>query len=376
MQPITSLHVNTARNWRGGERQTLLLLEGLRQRGHQTALVCPPGSPLARRSEDSGIAVHALSMRSARDLMKFRQLVGQLNPQIVQYHTAHAHSSGLLARVGMATNPKTVVQRRVGFSIHRSGFPGLTHLKYGRSVDRFIVSSRQIGRVLQADGISNDRIEVVHDGVPPLPPATIDRDEIRRSIGLGTDTLLIGSVGSLTREKGHVHLIDAMAQLSNKEAQPHLVLVGEGDQEKLLRDRARQHRLEDRIHLVGFQEQEQISSWFGAFDLYLQPSLEEGLCTSILDALSLELAVVASDVGGIPELIEDRVTGRLVPPADTQQLARVIDELLDDPTSAQKMASRGKPHARNHFSADAMVEGTIEVYRQVLRDVRVEEVVQ
>ncbi|NRA76276.1 MAG: glycosyltransferase family 4 protein, partial [Planctomycetes bacterium] len=101
-----------------------------------------------------------------------------------------------------------------------------------------------------------------------------------------------------------------------------------------------------------------------------------GLCTSILDALSLKLAVVASDVGGIPELIEDRVTGRLVPPADTQQQARVIDELLDDPTSAQEMASRGKQRARDHFSADAMVEGTIEVYRQVLRDVRVEEVVQ
>ena len=96
----------------------------------------------------------------------------------------------------------------------------------------------------------------------------------------------------------------------------------------------------------------------------------------ILDALSLELAVVASDVGGIPELIEDRVTGRLVPPADTQQLARVIDEILDDPTGAREMASQGARRAQDLFSADAMVEGTIEVYRQVLQDVRVEEVVQ
>ncbi|HIC22160.1 MAG TPA: hypothetical protein EYO84_01950, partial [Planctomycetes bacterium] len=132
MQPISSLHLNTARSWRGGERQTLLLLEGLLRRGHQAALVCPPDTPLGRRATAEGISVHALSMRGARDLMKFRHLVRELNPQIIQYHTAHAHSSGLLARIGLGTRSKTIVQRRVGFSIHRSGFPGLTHLKYGR----------------------------------------------------------------------------------------------------------------------------------------------------------------------------------------------------------------------------------------------------
>jgi glycosyltransferase involved in cell wall biosynthesis len=376
MPPISSLHLNTARSWRGGERQTLLLLEGLLRRGHQAALVCPPDTPLGRRATAEGIPVHALSMRGARDLMKFRHLVRELNPQIIQYHTAHAHSSGLLARIGLGTRSKTVVQRRVGFSIHRSGFPGLTHLKYGRSVDRFIVSSRQIARVLQSDGISEDRIEMIHDGVAPLPAATIDREQIRRSIDLGADAILIGSVGSLTREKGHIHLIDAMALLPNREVQAHLALVGDGEQAKLLYDRAKQHRIEDRIHLVGFQQQEQISSWLGAFDLYLQPSLEEGLCTSILDALNLGLPVVASDVGGIPEVIEDRVTGRLVAPADARQLAQVIDEILDDPTGADEMASQGARRARDLFSADAMVEGTIEVYRQLLETVPVEEVVQ
>ncbi|MGE4618428.1 MAG: glycosyltransferase family 4 protein [Planctomycetota bacterium] len=366
MNPITSVHLNTARSWRGGERQTLLLLEGLRQRGHQPILVCPPATPLEQRARAAEIPVHPLSMRGARDLLQFRRLIRARQPQIIQYHTAHAHSSGLLARWGQNSGAKTIVHRRVGCSIHRSGFPGLTSLKYGRSVDRYVVSSDEIARVLQGDGINKDRIEVVHDGVPPLSIATTTPSQIRQQLAVTDDALLIGCVASLTKEKGHLHLLDAIALLRHRQRPVHLILIGDGDQSETLKQHAKQHGIAERVHFTGFQPPETISSWLNALDLYLQPSLEEGLCTSILDAMNQELPVIASAVGGIPEMVEDDVTGRLVVAADSSTLAKTIDQLLDDPAGARELALSGAKRARQDFSADAMVEGNLALHRNLL----------
>ena len=369
MASISSLHLNTARSWRGGERQTLLLLEGLKQRGHHPTLVCPPESPLGQRAQAAGIALQPLSMRNIRDLMRLRRLIGSLQPHIIHYHTAHAHSSGLLARLGMFTTARTIVHRRVGFSIHRSGFPGLTHFKYGRSVDRFVVSSQEIRQVLLKDGISAERIEVVYDGVPPLPDVTTTSTDIRNTIGVPADALLLGSIGSLSKEKGQSYLLDALGLLKDRQQPVHLVLVGAGDEAESLQQLAHQHGIRDRVHLAGFQQPEQISSWLASFDLYLQPSLAEGLCTSILDALQGQLPVIASAVGGIPEVIEDRVTGLLVAPADAKPLAVAIDTLLDDATLSQDLARAGALRAQQRFSADAMIEGNLTVQRELLNDV-------
>lgn len=367
MTPISSLHLNTARNWRGGERQTLLLLEGLQQSGHRPTLVCPPDSPLENRAQTAGIATEPLSLRGIGDLLRFRSLIGSLQPHVIHYHTAHAHSSGLLARLGLFTSARTIVHRRVGFSIHRSGFPGLTHFKYGRSVDRFVVSSQEIRQVLIKDGISAERIEVVYDGVPPMPAASSSSTEIRNRIGVPADAMLLGCIGSLSPEKGQYHLLEALQLLKERKQPIHLVLVGCGKETDSLQQRAQQLGIRDRVHLTGFQPPEQISSWLAAFDLYIQPSLAEGLCTSILDALQSQLPVVASAVGGIPEVIEDRITGRLVPPADATALATTIDELLDDGSMAAELAQAGAARAQQRFSASAMIEGILTVQNSLLQ---------
>jgi len=374
MEPICSLHLNTARSWRGGERQTLLLLEGLRREGHAASVVCPPGSPLAKRAHTSGIPVHEIPLRGELDLssaMKLRRLIRQLKPQILQLHTAHAHSTGLLSRLGLGTRPAVIVQRRVDFSIHRSGTPGLTRLKYQLGVDRYIAISHKIAEVLQSDEIDPQRIRVVHSGVPPLPEPTRSAEELRNNWQLGTEAPLLGAIGALTSHKGHRHLIEAMALLRPRDPAAQLVLIGEGEEAQTLDAVAAQQGVADRVHRIGFEED--VSSWLHALDLFIHPSLDEGLGTSILDALGARRTVIASAVGGIPEVIEDGVTGRLVAAADPRQLAEVIDELLDDPAAAADLATAGQQLQEHKFSADAMVRGNIEVHQELLEELQARE---
>jgi glycosyltransferase involved in cell wall biosynthesis len=122
------------------------------------------------------------------------------------------------------------------------------------------------------------------------------------------------------------------------------------------------------VHRIGFEED--VSSWLHALDLFIHPSLDEGLGTSILDALGAGRTVIASAVGGIPEVIEDGVTGRLVAAADPRQLAEVIDELLDDPAAAADLATAGQQLQKHKFSADAMVRGNIEVHQELLDELQ------
>ena len=182
-RPLVTLHINTERTWRGGERQTLLLATGLRDRGHVAEIVCPPGAPLGERARAEGLTTHEFSLRgelNLRAIARLRRLYRRRDADIVQMHTSHAHTLGVLARFGRR-RPRTIVARRVDYSIHRSGTPGFTRLKYGHGVDRYIAISEAIGEVLVSDGIDRDRISVVHSGVVPHPPPRSVTSPISRS---------------------------------------------------------------------------------------------------------------------------------------------------------------------------------------------------
>lgn len=359
--PHSTLHINTSREWRGGERQTLLLAEGLHAGGHRTRVVCPPGSELEKRCRAGGIPVQPLRMRGEADLIAVDQLrrwIREETPDFVHAHTAHAHTLGGLARWGL--EPLCIAQRRVPFSILRSGTPFVTPWKYRRLADHIIAISHQVARILEGDGIPKNRITVIADGVPPLPSPKIPPTQWRQLFRIPDRGLLIGSVGQLSREKGHLHLIESLPHLRHRSEPVQLVLVGDGPEKHTLSERARALGMQGRVHFSGFQED--VSSAIHALDVYVQPSLEEGLGTSILDALQATRPVVASRVGGIPEVIRENETGRLVPSGHPPALAKAIDALLDDPQAAQKLAEKGKQRVSEQYSTEALLTGNLELY--------------
>jgi glycosyltransferase involved in cell wall biosynthesis len=190
------------------------------------------------------------------------------------------------------------------------------------------------------------------------------RNKRRDALGVPRDVFLLGSIGHLVPHKGHRHLIRALATARKEHPDLHLVLIGEGELEAELRALVAAEQLEGAVHFAGYRPS--ASKYVGAFDLYVHPSVEEGLGTSILDAGAGAVPVVATRAGGIPETIQDGITGILVPPADPGALAAAILELARDPDRRARMAIAAREWVATSRSEAQMVEETLAVYRSLV----------
>jgi glycosyltransferase involved in cell wall biosynthesis len=361
------LHINDARTWRGGEQQTLYLLEGLRRRGHEVALVAQPGAPLAERARAAALPVMGIRMWGEFDLRaawELKRLVRRLEPQVLHYHTSHAHAIGAVAAALLGRRrPKTLLSRRVDFSIYRHSFFGLNGLKY-RAVDRIVAISAAIRDALARDGIDPGRIDVVLSGVDPARFRAVAPHDLRAELGLDSRTKIVLNVAALAWHKGQATLVEAARAVLAAHPETFFAIAGEGEERGRLEARIRDLGLSERVRLLGFRAD--VPALLRGADLYVMPSWTEGLGTAVLDALSCGLPVVAARTGGIPEMIEDGETGLLVPPRDATALARAIGRLLDEPALAARLSAAGPKTVEERFSVDRMVEGNIAVYERLL----------
>jgi glycosyltransferase involved in cell wall biosynthesis len=250
-----------------------------------------------------------------------------------------------------------VASRRVAFHLKNHAF---SRWKY-HQVDRFIAASEAIHQILVDDGIDPARIVTIYEGidvdrVQAEPPVNMHAE-----LWLPTNAPLVGAIGALTQEKGHRHLIDAAALAVREVPDARFVILGEGDQRRVLERHIKELHLEKHVLLPGFRPD--IIGCIRGFDLIVMPSLQEGLGTSLLDAMAAGKATVATRTGGIPEVVADGQTGMLVPPRDTQALATAITELLQHADRREAMGRAGLARVKKIFSAERMVERTLEAYR-------------
>jgi len=370
---MKTLHVNTERTWRGGEQQTLLLARGLAARGHGVDVACQPGSPMAERARQAGLSVREVKMRGEFDLVAVRRLAALLRAgghDVVHMHTSHAHTLGVLASL-VARRARRIVSRRVDFSIHRTPLR-LNGFKYRHGVHRYVAISRAVKDALVKDGVDGARIDVVSSGVD-VDDLARRREAARSSgatralrerLGLGDRSPVIGHVGHLTWHKGQKHLVAAMPRVLEAHPRAVAVIVGEGGERAALEADVARLGLGGAVRLAGFVEDPVPA--YGLFDVFVMPSVMEGLCTSILDAMTLEAVVVAAGAGGIPEIVRDGDNGLLVPPGDPAALAEAILRALADAPLRERLRAAGVETVRRRFSADAMVDGTLAVYESVL----------
>jgi glycosyltransferase involved in cell wall biosynthesis len=362
---LKTLHLNTERTWRGGEQQTLYLVQGLVRRGHVADLVCPPGAELARRARAAGAVVFETPMRGEADPSAVVRIARRLRDgayDIVHMHTSHAHTLGCLASM-LSRVARRIVSRRVDFSIYRHPF-SISGLKYKRGVDRFIAISSAVSDALVADGVSPERIAVVPSGVDPARVAGADGAGLREEVALPPRAPLVVNVAHLAWHKGQEFLVRAAPAILEAVPEARVVIAGEGERRGLLEREIARLGLSERVRLAGFRAD--ALRFTAAATVFAMPSVMEGLCTSILDALLLDRPVVASRAGGIPEIVEHEVTGLLVPPEDPAALGEAIVRLVRDPSLAARLARAGKERVLSDFTADAMVEGTLRIYEETL----------
>ena len=370
-ESLRVLHLDDGREWRGGQHQVFLLATGLRERGHRPIVMTPPGSPLAERSIEAGVEIELMDFKGEWDRRAARAIAERVaggGADLVHAHTAHAHAVGLRAsrlwsRAGAAA--PFVVSRRVDFPVGGNWF---SRRKYRDPNQRFIAISTGVAEALRAGGVAAERIEIVPSGVPPIPAdRALDRDRARRRLKIPDGCAAIVNVGALTDHKGHRWLIEAAERTIERRPDAQFWIFGEGELRGELDSRVEALGLRERVHLPGHVPE--IRNQLAAFDLYVSSSHMEGLGTSILDAMLAGLPVVAAAAGGVPDAVRDGETGRLVAPRDAMALADAILESRALPEEAARaQIERARRFVEERFSARAMVEGTLEVYRRLLAD--------
>jgi glycosyltransferase involved in cell wall biosynthesis len=364
---MRSVHIDTARTWRGGQNQVLLTVTGLAEIGHQPVLVAQEDGELRRRANE-GLRFIGFSPRSEFDVHAGWQLAKVFSD--VQPDVVHAHDPMAVALTAMALQmgsglpraPLVVASRRVDFHLKRHAF---SKWKY-RHVDVFIAASELIAAVLRDDGIPADRIEVVRDGVNVRAIERHALVDAHAAFWLPAGAPLVGNVAALAPHKGQRHLVAAAARVIREVPDARVLIIGEGELRDALARQIKDLGLERHVFLTGFRTD--VLGLIKSFDVFVMSSITEGLGSAILEAMALGRPVLATRAGGIPEAVDDGVTGLLVPPHDEAALAAGIVKLLRDPALRNRFGAAGRARVERDFSVDRLVQGTARVYEARRRE--------
>jgi sugar transferase (PEP-CTERM/EpsH1 system associated) len=234
-------------------------------------------------------------------------------------------------------------------------------------VTEFVTVSRDLARWLASDvGIPPAKITQIYNGVDTEAFSPGDRHEAREGLGLPHDPIVMGTVGRLDPVKDHRGLIEAFHRLASRR-DTRLLIVGDGPCRPELERLTNQLGLRGRVHLLG--ERDDINVMLRALDVFILPSLGEGISNAILEAMATGLPVVATRVGGNPELVDDGVTGFLVPSGSTNSLTAALLRYLDDPGLMRHHGDAGRTRTLNEFSLSRMFAAYDALYARVLAKV-------
>ncbi len=351
-QPLRILQVTDARGWRGGERQLLLLVQGLQRMGHRVWVAAPRGSGVLQRFKQEQVPVVPLAGGGLRSLPDLVRAVRRLRPHLVAAQTSGAHSLALLAHF-LVPGPALVVHRR-----RPSPIGWASRWKYTTPrVQRYLAISRFVAETLQRAGVPEERIRVVPSGLAfPLPPALRAPD-----LGIPEGHPVVGTIAAFTREKNLFFWLQVVAALRQRQPGVVPVLVGEGYLEPRLRDHARALGLAESLRILRYRP-----GIAGAFTVFLSTSRLEGLGTALMEALAYGVPVVAPRIGGIPEVVRTGETGLLVDSWATEDFVAALQHLLTSPPLRRQMGERARHEIPLRFSAERMISQTLRVYREVL----------
>lgn len=359
MKKLYIAHVDDHLTWRGGQRQVIELIKGLNERHHRNVLICKATSELSKRARDAGINVVNLPLSSELDIvsaLKIRQLIKRNKIDILHAHTSHAHTICLFAHLNIASC-KLVVSRRVDFHLHNFFS---RHIKYGPLVNKIIAVSDAIKRILIEDGVDEERIVTIRSGFVQCYPYQFAHSvNIREKLGISADTVVIVTVAALAPHKAHHVLMKAVNLVRQKYPKVIFLCAGEGEMRPTLERMITSLQLQSSVKLLGFVED--IGSIFQSADIFALSSDEEGLCTSLLDAMYFGLPIIATSAGGIPELVQDGVNGLIVPVGDHTLFAEKLIHLIENPERRKVMGLRSSELLKENM-VDRTIEKTEEVY--------------
>ena len=376
-RPLCTVHLSTATSWRGGENQIFLLCSGLKARGQRAVIVAPPGTPLLERASAAGLETHALTIRGDWDLIgawKLARYLKQLRPEILHLHDGHAILPGRWAARSLPKEQCSVIAHR------RTSFTLKSRRKFGGRISQIIAISQAAKEKVLEAGIEAHRITVIHSGLefkksPPRDSAEVL--DFRARLGLKPEDLLVAHAAALTGEKRQSDLISAINScntntlkrcLENNQKpgsipSVHLAIAGNGPLEADLKSLTAALKAERVIHLLGFCKD--LSVLWAAADAVAFVSEAEGLCTALVEAQGAGLPALVTRAGGMVEVVDEGVTGRIVPIGGTEAMATALAEFACQPELRTSMGTAARERAQRLFSAEGMVSQTLALYRKL-----------
>lgn len=333
-------------------------------------LVLGPSGKVVEELQEDGISVRCLSMKpfDVRAFFEFKRSIEETQPDILHVHNWRATTFALLLKtsssVPVIVHEHTISQK-IPF-VQQVADRALNH-----RVDRVLAVSDGAARnCVSARHFPKDRIETVMNGIPldldsPQPEEHIRA--IQSELGIEPGSNIVGFVGRLDETKGPRYLVEAFAQLGRLPRETYLVIVGDGPLAGELKEIARSAGIADRTMFLGYRRD--VKRLQRVFSVQAMPSLSEGLGLAALEAMASSVPLVASDIPGLDEILQDDVNSILVPSRDPCALAKALERALTEPEICRRLAVAAR-EAVDSYEIGRNVDDIVRVYRKVLSDIR------
>jgi glycosyltransferase involved in cell wall biosynthesis len=357
---ILLLNVAIGRAWGGMESHSDLLAAILFKKGHNVIMGCSHEHSV-KLSGGIDLPSEKIWIANSGDVRAIAKIAAT---------AVRRKSDIIIANAGREYWPAVLAAKMAGTKVifirHQvDRLKKITCWLINRHVEQVIAVSRAVKDALADSGVSPAKIDIIYNAIDldRFNPDTVRREDARKEFSIGDNDFVIGTAGKLNSGKGIFDLLHAGDVLKQKYPVLRLVFVGEGPERPKLELEAKRLSLHDKVIFTG--PRKDMERMYAAMDIFALPSHDEGLPTVVIEAMAMAKPVIATSVGGIPEIVENEVTGILVPPHDAAALADAISRYIDDRQFAGRIAAEGRKLVERKFSDKAMGDNFERVIMQV-----------
>ncbi len=348
------LILNAVRGWSGIGSHSIELALALRKNGHNAIIGCANEVNVKHHAERLRIPLREIRLKNLMDIRAIFTIIKVALKNDIEI---------IVANLGKEYWPATFVAKLLGLKIivvrHQTNkLKKITCRLLANHVDRVVAVSHAVTDALIAGGVPAARIDVVHNSLnlERFNPETVDREAVRKELGIRDDEAVIGTAGRLCPEKGIFELLDALRLLLPRYPSARLLFAGDGPSRPELAARAKSLSIEDKVIFTGLRtDMERI---YAAMDTFvLASTCKEAFGMALIEAMAMERPVIATAVGGIPEIITDGENGVLIAPGDPAAIADAIAKVVYNKELSKRLAEEGRRTVERKFSEKAMGEG-------------------
>ncbi|MDB4835346.1 glycosyltransferase family 4 protein [Cyclobacteriaceae bacterium] len=359
------LHLSSERTWRGGEQQIAYLIEGSIKAGLEVHIAAREGSAFVEYCQTNKFNLLEVGFKNEFDLgtaFAIKKYCKQHNIDIIHMHSSHSHAIGVWSKI-LGNPAKLVLSRRVDFPV-KDNFASRFKFNYPK-IAAIICISNAIKEMLEPDIKRKEILHTVLSGIDTTRFETSKNNQLLHAhFELDSSIKLIGNISAIADHKDYYAFIDTAELVLQQRNDVRFVIIGDGPMTEEITNYIASKNLSENILLTGFRND--IPDLIQELDTFLMTSKTEGLGTTVLDAFANNVPVVATKAGGIPEAVIHRQTGLLADIKDSQQLAKLVQEILDKPELKTLLTEQAHQRLLDLFTKESMVKGNLNVYKTIL----------